>query len=64
MCSGWKEEVFKEVKDLYNASMRQSILDYILLDPAERSRLGIEILNKPFQPKVVEGPSTWHITFV
>ena len=49
-----------EVRWLYNASMRQTILDYILLDPAERSRLRIEIPNKPFQSRVVEGPSTWH----
>ena len=40
--------------------MRQSIIDYILLDPDERSRLGIEVQNKPFQQKIVEGPSPWN----
>ncbi|KAL5267409.1 hypothetical protein ACHWQZ_G004450 [Mnemiopsis leidyi] len=53
-------EFMNEVRWLYNASMRQSTIDYILLDPQERSRLGIEVQNKPFQPRVIEGPSPWN----
>ena len=55
-----EDEFLDEVKWLYNASMRQTIIDYILLDPDERSRLGIEVQNKPFELKVVEGPSPWN----
>lgn len=49
-----------EVEWLYSASVRQSIIDYILLDPDERTRLVIEVQHKPYQPKVIEGPSPWN----
>ena len=48
-----------EVKELYQHSLKQSILDYVLLDPGERSRLGIEIENKRFESTTIQGPCPW-----
>eukprot|EP00116_Pleurobrachia_bachei_P008035 sb/3468297/ len=52
-------EFMSEVKELYQHSLKQSILDYVLLDPGERSRLGIEIENKRFESTTIQGPCPW-----
>ncbi|KAK1169287.1 dynein heavy chain 7, axonemal-like, partial [Acipenser oxyrinchus oxyrinchus] len=37
----------EEVEGMYAEAMKKSILDYILLDPAEQARLGITLTAKP-----------------
>ncbi|XP_041110137.1 dynein heavy chain 3, axonemal-like isoform X2 [Polyodon spathula] len=37
----------EEVESVYAQAMKKSILDYILLDPAEQARLGITLTAKP-----------------
>ena len=48
-----------DVRELYNAAMRQSILNYILLDVDERSRLRINAVQPPYTPLTVESPAPW-----
>ncbi|XP_078481764.1 uncharacterized protein LOC113475134 [Ciona intestinalis] len=49
---GWPntmEQLLKEINILYLKSIKKAVLDYILLDKAEQSRLGLVMLRKPKQ---------------
>lgn len=54
----------EEVKCDYYSSLRQALLDYILLDPSERKRLGIHAYPKRFPAVQVRAPVPWHIARV
>ncbi|XP_078276213.1 dynein axonemal heavy chain 3-like [Rhinoraja longicauda] len=43
------QELTQEIEDMYTTAIKKAILDYVLLDPVEQERLGIEL-----PPKVSE----------
>ncbi|XP_035261919.1 dynein heavy chain 3, axonemal [Anguilla anguilla] len=49
----------EEVLEIYNCSLRKSIVDYILKDPSERQRLSISNVPRPFPRRVIRGPVPW-----
>ncbi|TRY89707.1 hypothetical protein DNTS_033848, partial [Danionella cerebrum] len=52
-------DLLKEVQRDYEFSICKSIVDYILLDPAERERLSISAIAKPFPSRVIRAPVPW-----
>ncbi|NXN95540.1 DYH3 protein, partial [Rhinopomastus cyanomelas] len=54
----------EEIKTDYRISLMKSIVDYILMDPAERERLFIGSTPRPFLPRVVRAPVPWHSSYV
>uniref|UniRef100_A0A8C9NAX7 Uncharacterized protein n=1 Tax=Serinus canaria TaxID=9135 RepID=A0A8C9NAX7_SERCA len=54
-----KEEIRKD----YRVSLMKAIVDYILLDPAERKRLSIQSTPRPFPRRVVCAPVPWHSSY-
>ncbi|XP_043569115.1 dynein axonemal heavy chain 3-like [Chiloscyllium plagiosum] len=40
------QRLTQEIRDAYSGAMRKAILDYVLLDPFEQERLGIDLLPK------------------
>lgn len=51
----------KEVRESYNVACRKIILDYILMDPGERQRIGITNYNKSdYSSMLIRGPMPWH----
>jgi dynein heavy chain len=55
-----RQEMTEEVKADYGVALRQSILDYILLDEKERIRLCIPPMAPPYRPRVARAPVPWH----
>ncbi|KAM6407469.1 LOW QUALITY PROTEIN: dynein axonemal heavy chain 3 [Rhynochetos jubatus] len=53
----------EEVKADYCISLKKSIVDYILMDPAERERLSIESIPRPFPWRVIRAPVPWHSSY-
>ncbi|KAJ3092439.1 Dynein heavy chain 3, axonemal [Quaeritorhiza haematococci] len=53
-------ELVNEVRHSYNISLRQSIIDYILLDSNEQKRLDIPVFNVPYTPRIARAPVPWH----
>ena len=49
---------FQEMEAEYTRSVKQSILDYVLLDPAEQRRLGLDM---PQPVSIIHG-SIWSVT--
>jgi dynein heavy chain, axonemal len=54
------ENLLDEVKRGHCLAIKQSIVDYILLDPTERARLMIPKLQENFVPRVCRAPVPWH----
>ncbi|KAK3717325.1 hypothetical protein QZH41_011557, partial [Actinostola sp. cb2023] len=50
----------KEVADGYDFSLRLAIVEYILKDPTEKSRLHIGAIPKVFPQRTVRAPVPWH----
>ncbi|XP_068129764.1 dynein axonemal heavy chain 3-like [Hyperolius riggenbachi] len=49
LCKVWSkslQDLTKETEDDYTRAIRKSMLDYILLDPVEQQRLGIQVSSK------------------
>ncbi|XP_019505362.1 PREDICTED: dynein heavy chain 3, axonemal [Hipposideros armiger] len=44
----------------YYSSLMKSIVDYILMDPAERKRLFIDSVPRAFPQRVIRAPVPWH----
>ncbi|XP_043082022.1 dynein axonemal heavy chain 3 [Puntigrus tetrazona] len=53
------EDLLEEVQRDYEFNLRKSIVDYILLDPAERERLSISAVPRPFPSRVIRAPVPW-----
>lgn len=55
-----RRAVLEEIRSVHNIALRKSIVDYILMDEDERSRLGIPTFEAPFIPQIVRAPVPWH----
>ncbi|KAJ3373477.1 Dynein heavy chain 3, axonemal [Kappamyces sp. JEL0680] len=49
-----------EIKQNHATAIKQSIVDYILIDPAERERLQIPEIFDRFEPVITRAPVPWH----
>jgi dynein heavy chain len=58
--TGTIESLMDEVKRQHCLSVKQSIVDYILLDKSERQRLMIPTLIERYSPKICRAPVPWH----
>ncbi|XP_063710592.1 dynein axonemal heavy chain 3-like [Symsagittifera roscoffensis] len=56
-------ELHDEVDHDYQMSIRTAIVDYILLDQSERTRLNIKATQRPFPKRTYRAPVPWHDTF-
>ncbi|XP_032303513.1 dynein heavy chain 3, axonemal isoform X3 [Coturnix japonica] len=52
-----------EVKEDYRISLMKAIVDYILMDPAERQRVLIGSTPRPFPVRVIRAPVPWHSSY-
>ncbi|KAJ3094397.1 Phosphoglucomutase-2, partial [Physocladia obscura] len=59
-----KKEMIAEIEADYNIALKQSIVDYILLDGKERERLKIPPLPARHVPRIARAPVPWHETVV
>lgn len=62
----WKElrdRLWNEVNDDYKRSWQKSIVDYILMDSTEMSRLRIESFPHVFLQRIIRSPVPWHDSF-
>ncbi|XP_025972035.2 dynein axonemal heavy chain 3 [Dromaius novaehollandiae] len=57
------ESLKEEIKADYRISLMKAIVDYILMDPAERERLFIGNTPRPFPQRVVRAPVPWHSSY-
>ncbi|KAI8622787.1 dynein heavy chain and region D6 of dynein motor-domain-containing protein [Chytriomyces sp. MP71] len=55
-----KTEMILEVERDYSWALKQSIVDYILLDAKERDRLKIPPMPPRYVPRVARAPVPWH----
>uniref|UniRef100_A0A663N975 Dynein axonemal heavy chain 3 n=1 Tax=Athene cunicularia TaxID=194338 RepID=A0A663N975_ATHCN len=53
----------EEIKTDYHIGLMKAIVDYILMDPAERERLFIGSTPRPFPQRVVRAPVPWHSSY-
>ncbi|XP_021267492.1 dynein heavy chain 3, axonemal isoform X1 [Numida meleagris] len=53
----------EEIKEDYRISLMKAIVDYILMDPAERERLLIGSTPRPFPQRVIRAPIPWHSSY-
>ncbi|NXW95358.1 DYH3 protein, partial [Alopecoenas beccarii] len=53
----------EEIKADYSINLMKAIVDYILMDPAERERLFIGSTPRPFPQRVVRAPVPWHSSY-
>ncbi|XP_071879956.1 dynein axonemal heavy chain 3 isoform X2 [Anas platyrhynchos] len=53
----------EEIKADYLISLMKAIVDYILMDPAERERLLIRSTPRPFPQRVIRAPVPWHSSY-
>ncbi|KAM9012434.1 dynein axonemal heavy chain 3 [Ara ararauna] len=60
LCANLKEEI----KADYCISLMKAIVDYILMDPAEKERLLIGSTPCPFPQRVVRAPVPWHSSYI
>ncbi|CAH8492971.1 unnamed protein product, partial [Dicrocoelium dendriticum] len=54
------EELREEIRHDYDQALRKAVVDYILLDPAERKRLFVSWIPVPYPSYVVRSPVPWH----
>ena len=62
----WKEvreKLWKEIQDDYKGSWQKAIVDYVLMDSAEKDRLKIEACPRPYTQRIVRAPVPWHDSF-
>ncbi|KAJ3317485.1 Dynein heavy chain 3, axonemal, partial [Blyttiomyces sp. JEL0837] len=53
-------EMVEEIREEYTIALRQSIVNYILLDWKERDRLKIPPLPAAYIPRIARAPVPWH----
>ncbi|OAJ37962.1 hypothetical protein BDEG_21931 [Batrachochytrium dendrobatidis JEL423] len=54
----------EEIKEVYATSAKQSIVDYILLDPSEQQRLLIPQFFANYVPRIARAPVPWHDSLI
>ncbi|XP_065540385.1 dynein axonemal heavy chain 3 [Lathamus discolor] len=54
----------EEIKADYYINLMKAIVDYILMDPAEKERLLIGSTPRPFPQRVVRAPVPWHSSYI
>jgi dynein heavy chain len=64
MKESFKKELINEIKGFWNLSLKQSVLDYVLLDSSEQKRLGITPFIDYYVPKIARAPVPWHGEFL
>ncbi|XP_075250490.1 dynein axonemal heavy chain 3-like isoform X2 [Convolutriloba macropyga] len=57
------EDLHAEVDEDYQMSIRTAIVDYILLDQSERTRLNIKATQRQFPKRTYRAPVPWHHTY-
>ncbi|KAJ3098250.1 Dynein heavy chain 3, axonemal [Phlyctochytrium planicorne] len=55
-----RKEMIAEICDDYRIALKQSIVDYILLDDSERQRLLIPNFVQNYIPRIARAPVPWH----
>ena len=55
-----KRGIVDEVKQYHSRSIKQGIVDYILLDPKEQERLQIPRFFANYVPRIARAPVPWH----
>jgi dynein heavy chain len=55
-----RKEVIGEIRETYDLAVKQSIVDYILLDPSEQERLQIPPFLERYVPRIARAPVPWH----
>uniref|UniRef100_A0A8C3QX22 Uncharacterized protein n=1 Tax=Cyanoderma ruficeps TaxID=181631 RepID=A0A8C3QX22_9PASS len=53
----------EEIKTDYCTGLMKAIVDYVLLDPAERKRLSIQSTPRPFPRRIICAPVPWHSSY-
>ena len=62
----WKElidQLWDEIREDYRGSWQKSIVDYVLMDSAEKKRLRIEACPQPHAHRTIRAPVPWHDSF-
>uniref|UniRef100_A0A8D0GHK3 Uncharacterized protein n=1 Tax=Sphenodon punctatus TaxID=8508 RepID=A0A8D0GHK3_SPHPU len=54
------QSLTEEIQNDYHISLMKDIVDYVLMDPAERVRLYIRSTPRPFPQRVIRAPVPWH----
>ncbi|KAK7493483.1 hypothetical protein BaRGS_00015194 [Batillaria attramentaria] len=57
------QQLLLEVNENYMYSACMAVVNYILKDPAERERVHIAVVPRPFPRRVIRAPVPWHDTF-
>lgn len=58
------ERLEERNKELFKWALKKSVVDYILMDPAERVRIRIYHVPKEHPHNIIRGPLPWHGSFV
>ena len=62
--NGSRESMKSEVLQLRHQALKQSVVDYILMDPEECRRLKIQKVQRTYQPHLARAPVPWHTSVV
>ncbi|KAI8893820.1 dynein heavy chain and region D6 of dynein motor-domain-containing protein [Globomyces pollinis-pini] len=54
------QTLLEEIKQNHLTAVKQSIVDYILLDPSEQQRLKIPFIVQRYEPATARAPVPWH----
>ena len=60
----FKKILLNEIKSFWNFSLKQSVVDYVLLDASEQKRLRITPFMDYYVPKIARAPVPWHDQYV
>ncbi|KAJ1540223.1 Dynein heavy chain 3, axonemal, partial [Nowakowskiella sp. JEL0078] len=52
--------LLEEVHENFKIALKQSIIEYVLLDPKEQQRLRIPQVSSIYEPRIVRAPVPWH----
>ncbi|XP_041084991.1 dynein heavy chain 3, axonemal-like [Polyodon spathula] len=58
-----QEKLTEEIHNDYDFSLRKSIVDYILKDPSERTRLFIASIPRSFPQRIIRAPVPWSSSY-
>eukprot|EP00842_Homolaphlyctis_polyrhiza_P004869 jgi/Hompol1/5383/HPOL_004407-RA len=59
-----RKQTIQELRAVHTTAVKQSIVDYILLDPSEQRRLMIPPFFANYTPRTARAPVPWHDTLV
>ncbi|XP_035707277.1 dynein heavy chain 3, axonemal-like [Folsomia candida] len=58
------ERLEERARSWFKWALKKAIVDYILMDPAERVRIKVFQVEQSYQPRIVRGPIPWHNNYV